>query len=906
MSKNKKTRAKRMGVKSVFAHGEKGRLAITSFGKGNRAELVVDTDSRGKSLCLPHRVPGSVTIDRIDEEIGLSRSTLEALVNNPAERDSDDYLGLKGELEEMFFGEKFPRDTVRIQIIHNILDILKILGLYVGDIVYCINNLQDVPIPDDQIGKSLCNEKKVEDILRCMEPFLGYFGEAFRARPQMKVKKPAAAGKQMRDERFSHNKNAIYILSTIRHNTAHFKKSFFFFQKDLNKKFTGASGSWKIVEENYKNLIDRINSKFVSNSSINLRILFELLSAESLAEQTAIAEEYYCFSILKKGKNLGIGMKKLREYIIELCCPEIKNKVYDSYRSKLYTILDYLLYRTICDSDELVLMVEELRETADEDAKERLYRNNAVVFWEKIEQYVHPFLEKFKDGFPVFSSDKYPASLIDKVALKADGVPFVQLLAFLCDFWEGKEINEILSAYIHKFENIQAFIDTLENLGERLEFKACPIFNEPRIAERVAAELRILASIGKMKPDLSSVKRPLYKAAIAFLGVNESHECLTDEWLAENLLLDGEAPREKKESTNPFRNFIVNNVIKSRRFMYLVRYTKPQTVHALMGNREIVRYVLTRLPEKQVDTYYENIEEPNENDALEDKIRALTAALTNFSFENLRRQKERIVENSLLGASEKILEIEQLKALTGLYLTVAYVAVKNLIKTNARYYIAFSAFERDYELFLQKDKSTIEDLRILLPFLDKKGKNTWNECLALTRYFLKKEEENDYHPEPGKPFDKEACRKHLDSIKRHFSKKWREIFQTAINDALQISDTGYLPIVVRNHAAHLNVLSAQALKYVSEFRAKRPGMQSYFELYHFLLQKLMCENPSLNILPEHQKYLNAGVPCLDLIKIAYVSLGYNLPRFKNLTIEALFDEDSESGKERIERRKSKR
>ncbi|MDO5114007.1 MAG: hypothetical protein Q4E67_06490, partial [Planctomycetia bacterium] len=167
---------------------------------------------------------------------------------------------------------------------------------------------------------------------------------------------------------------------------------------------------------------------------------------------------------------------------------------------------------------------------------------------------------------------------------------------------------------------------------------------------------------------------------------------------------------------------------------------------------------------------------------------------------------------------------------------------------------------------------------------------------------LEREKKNDYHPEPGMPFDKDACRRHLDSIRRHFSKKWRDIFQTAINDALSVSETGFLPIAVRNHAAHLNVLSADALNFINEFHTKHPGMQSYFELYHFLLQKMMCNDSSLVIREEHKRFLESGVPCLDLIKIAYVSLGYNLPRFKNLTIEALFDADSESGKARSERR----
>lgn len=305
---------------------------------------------------------------------------------------------------------------------------------------------------------------------------------------------------------------------------------------------------------------------------------------------------------------------------------------------------------------------------------------------------------------------------------------------------------------------------------------------------------------------------------------------------------------------------------------------------------------MTRLPEKQIDTYYANIETSDETIPLETKICTLASALSEFSFPQLEQTRVSIVENSRCDTSNKILEVEQLKALTGLYLTVAYVAVKNLIKTNARYYIAFSAFERDYHLFCTKDKLGVEQL--LIPFKGKDNKTEYNEILALTRYFLKKEDENDYKPAQGQPFDKEACRRHLDSIRRHFSKKWRDIFRQNINEALRVSPTGDLPILVRNHAAHLNVLSSTALRHVEAFHSRGGRMQSYFELYHFLLQKLLCENDSISIPAEYREILSRGEPCQDLIKISYVSLGYNLPRYKNLTIEALFDEDSESGKQR--------
>ena len=52
MSKNNratKTKAKRMGVKSILAHGE-NRRTLTVFGKGNKADIAIQTDNTGSNL----------------------------------------------------------------------------------------------------------------------------------------------------------------------------------------------------------------------------------------------------------------------------------------------------------------------------------------------------------------------------------------------------------------------------------------------------------------------------------------------------------------------------------------------------------------------------------------------------------------------------------------------------------------------------------------------------------------------------------------------------------------------------------------------------------------------------------------------------------------------------------------
>jgi hypothetical protein len=546
-------------------------------------------------------------------------------------------------------------------------------------------------------------------------------------------------------------------------------------------------------------------------------------------------------------------------------------------------------------------MVAQLRGTQDDDAKKMLYKSFAETVWEQAKQYILPFYERFSgNSYPAFDSTQLNTQLDKKLQkITVSDIPFVQIIAFLCNFLDGKEINELLSAYIHKFENIQSFIDTLQELGETVNFTpSYELLNGNGIAGKIAQQFRFIISIGKMKGDLSDAKRPLFKAAIRMLGIEkldiEQDDEKFNKWLEENVLTGDPT---KKKDCNPFRNFIAKQVIESRRFIYLVRYTKPQTVRTLMQNRHIVRYVLTRLPETQIDKYYERIDNGNEKE-LSKKIDLLTNKLSALSFQSLVDNRGKIKDASSRPGKKNV-EIEKLKGLVGLYLTIAFVAVKNLVKTNARYYIAFAVLDRDLHLFSNKLKG---DANFQPKIKDSAGKDRDN-YLAVTEHFLNEDDKVKYIPDPklSDTENKKALFKFLDtrSHKWHFTKKWNNNLRNNIAGARKIQETGDLLTKVRNHAEHLNVLMNLA-KYVGDFRKNTDKpMQSYFELYHYVLQRMMIE-------PEYLNTWNVGefaddvtkfhTPSHDWIKYAYVSLAYNLPRYKNLTIEALFDKDSESGK----------
>jgi hypothetical protein len=550
----KKTNAKRIGIKSVLIHG-KDRLTITTFGKGNDAEVALTTDTKGNEIKdkLPTKVGGG-QVHTIVPEIDVKGrdyqgNLLDVVLANPAEHAGEDYLKLKSQLEIEFFGKEFPNDNIRIQIIYNILDIQKILGLYITDIIYTIANLQDLPV--DVLGPSLSDTKfNTENILEKMNPYFTFFGDVFQTNVPKSIKEngivinqaeinEAKAEKKKDSER---QKNSLRILGAIRQIATHYKDTNILLQGDsqIKKRLkNGFKVEWEAIEKNWLSRINKVNNDFVTNSALNLKIIFDILKPNDEIKRK-IAKEYYEFSILKNGKNIGVNMKKIRELIFKNYFHEV-TKEHSSYRQKINHITDFFLFKQYNGTPTIDKWVVKLRQTTDEDAKDTHYeafaKDAAMILGStttngKIQKLVNALSNYFTDK-PKKEPSLDPGLITDVQLHAEETTSLSKLLAFLCHFLEGKEINELLTAYIHKFENIQTFINVLKKLDENISFSdKYALFNENnnQCAKQIADELRILASIGKMKPNLEAAKRQLYKAAIETLGVPDNSDKLSDEW----------------------------------------------------------------------------------------------------------------------------------------------------------------------------------------------------------------------------------------------------------------------------------------------------------------------------------------------------------------------------------------
>lgn len=153
-AEKKKSSVKAAGMKSILV--SENKMYITSFGKGNSAVLEyevdkVDNNNYNKTQ-LSSKDNSNIELGDVNEvNITFSskrgnESGVEINTSNPTHRSGEsspvrwDMLGLKSELEKRFFGKTFD-DNIHIQLIYNILDIEKILAVYVTNIVYALNNM---------------------------------------------------------------------------------------------------------------------------------------------------------------------------------------------------------------------------------------------------------------------------------------------------------------------------------------------------------------------------------------------------------------------------------------------------------------------------------------------------------------------------------------------------------------------------------------------------------------------------------------------------------------------------------------------------------------------------------------------------------------------------------------------
>ncbi len=867
-AEKKKSSVKAAGMKSILV--SENKMYITSFGKGNSAVLEYEVDNNDYNKTqLSSKDNSNIELCDVNEvNITFSskhgfESGVEINTSNPTHRSGEsspvrgDMLGLKSELEKRFFGKTFD-DNIHIQLIYNILDIEKILAVYVTNIVYALNNMlgrKDLRAmmilwgiflprntyevftdPDESnlsenikgnIKKSL---SKFNDLLKTKR--LGYFG---LEEPKTKDTRVSEAYKK----RVYH---MLAIVGQIRQSVFHDKSS------ELDEYLYSFID---IIDSEYRETLDylvderfdSINKGFIQGNKVNISLLIDMMKGY---EADDIIRLYYDFIVLKSQKNLGFSIKKLREKMLDEYGFRFKDKQYDSVRSKMYKLMDFLLFCNYYRNDVAAgeALVRKLRFSMTDDEKEGIYADEAAKLWGKFRNDFENIADHM-NGDVIKELGKadmdFDEKILDSEKKNAsDLLYFSKMIYMLTYFLDGKEINDLLTTLISKFDNIKEFLKIMKSSAVDVECELTAGYKLFNDSQRITNELFIVKNIASMRKPAASAKLTMFRDALTILGIDDK---ITDDRISEILKL-----KEKGKGIHGLRNFITNNVIESSRFVYLIKYANAQKIREVAENEKVVMFVLGGIPDTQIERYYKScVEFPDMNSSLEAKRSELARMIKNIRFDDFKNVKQQ-------AKGRENVAKERAKAVIGLYLTVMYLLVKNLVNVNARYVIAIHCLERDFGLY----KEIIPELA---------SKNLKNDYRILSQTLCELCDDGDESP----------------NLFLKKNKRLRKCVEVDINNADSSMTRKY-----RNCIAHLTVVR-ELKEYIGDIRT----VDSYFSIYHYVMQRCITKREDDTKQEDKIKYeddllKNHGYT-KDFVKALNSPFGYNIPRFKNLSIEQLFD-----------------
>lgn len=870
VAEKKKSSVKAAGMKSILV--SENKMYITSFGKGNSAVLEYEVDNNDYNKTqLSSKDNSNIELCGVNEvNITFSskhgfESGVEINTSNPTHRSGEsspvrwDMLGLKSELEKRFFGKTFD-DNIHIQLIYNILDIEKILAVYVTNIVYALNNMlgegdesnydfmgylstfNTYKVFTNPNGSTLSDDKK-ENIRKSLSKFnallktkrLGYFG---LEEPKTKDTRVLEAYKK----RVYH---MLAIVGQIRQCVFHDLSEHS--EYDLYSFIDNSKKVYRECRETLDYLVDErfdsINKGFIQGNKVNISLLIDMMKGY---EADDIIRLYYDFIVLKSQKNLGFSIKKLREKILDEYGFRFKDKQYDSVRSKMYKLMDFLLFCNYYRNDIAAgeSLVRKLRFSMTDDEKEGIYADEAAKLWGKFRNDFENIADHM-NGDVIKELGKadmdFDEKILDSEKKNAsDLLYFSKMIYMLTYFLDGKEINDLLTTLISKFDNIKEFLKIMKSSAIDVECELTAGYKLFNDSQRITNELFIVKNIASMRKPAASAKLTMFRDALTILGIDDK---ITDDRISEILKL-----KEKGKGIHGLRNFITNNVIESSRFVYLIKYANAQKIREVAKNEKVVMFVLGGIPDTQIERYYKScVEFPDMNSSLEAKRSELARMIKNIRFDDFKNVKQQ-------AKGRENVAKERAKAVIGLYLTVMYLLVKNLVNVNARYVIAIHCLERDFGLY----KEIIPELA---------SKNLKNDYRILSQTLCELCDNGDESP----------------NLFLKKNKRLRKCVEVDINNADSSMTRKY-----RNCIAHLTVVR-ELKEYIGDIRT----VDSYFSIYHYVMQRCITKMEDDTKQEEKIKYeddllKNHGYT-KDFVKALNSPFGYNIPRFKNLSIEQLFD-----------------
>ncbi len=909
-----KSYAKAAGLKSVFVMPD-GVQLMTSFGRGNEA-IPEKRVQNGRIDSARSDGKEAFSANEVSKKYRICGRT-EGVSDNPKYSPTtprEDLIGAKSVLEMRYFGKMFD-DNIHIQLIHSIQDVIKNLSVYSNNILYTLENLtrdSNAEMSDflgtgyltlkndyatfcdpdghgsveEDVKKKLKKTKPVFDRF-VKNPRLSYYGNAFFRKGK--------AGRSSEPSYVLKDESEIYailaLLSELRQACFHGdprKTRAVFRLEDLT--LPGAAEARAVLDRIYAEKIRDLSSFADNSAKSNFAILFAMQGADTDEKKAALAKQFYLFSVLKVNKNSGYSIRTLRERMIEDSAKGCTEDTYNSVRAKLYSLFDFIIWRYYEEQPDVAETFRAaLRTATTEQEKEDIYQEEAKSCYPKLSDKIACLLSKLRlisakkiDDLKLSDADlAVVQNAVKQVQLGTETTYFTKLIYLLTLFLDGKEINDLLTTLVHAFENIESFLSVLRAEGLDTEFtEDFAFFANSGI---VAQELRGVNSFARMTKEPISGKLVMFEDAAYLLGTGgalQEHAEELRQYLNDNVL-DKEKLRKlpNGKPDTGFRNFIISNVIESRRFRYLVRYGDPRKLRAFMECRPLVTLVLGEMTDNILIRYYELCVSTSPA-GKQTRVETLADKLVSLNFRDFENVNQR-------ANAEQNLEKQKKQAIISLYLNVAYQIVKNLVYINARYTMAYHCMERDTRLLLSDETKLLKQ-------------RSWEARLHLPQRMLAERQAALTEAERALAAGPDVFGRSKWFALKHAMGRQKRVYSylshnyaclCGENDKQKDAALSLLALY-RNKAAHLSVLHA-ADKYVCELSKA----DSWFLVYHYLMQRLLADEfrypdelPGAlrELLFRPARYHSA---CSDLIKVLNFSFAYNLPRYKDLSIDGLFDKN---------------
>ncbi len=885
MEKENKKRiryAKSYGIKSNFAYGDD--VYSTTFGKKNDGVLckvIHSNDSVEEINASDFNIHSKMR----NLSANLKSGSKEIALNNPSKTGKRDIIGINDNLNNLIFDKEDINDNIHIQIAYNVLDINKITSLHFYNTVYAINNLTRTSGLEDVIGvmnyrynfetysdnanfisehgnipnhydefKNLMDNSSSAyyRFRKYARNYYSYY-PMFMNEPKFNKKLNKYENNRRSLEAIQHNYDVLRVLSFVRQAIGHSDDSNF--NNLLSIEMDMPDDLIRFVNDEFCKSLETINKSFSENAEFNLKVISEITGK---TYDDKLLTDYYAFAMIKENKNLGINSTKVRENLYALYFEQynidLSDNKYDKYRRKMNLVYDFIIFDYLKDKAEEYVV--RLRKAMTDDDKDQIYKDIAKDFFGQykdfliyrheeqvsayIIQYSNELSQQNKRRNDKEKSKSAITLSIDSMLKPDDFTVFSKAIYFISEFSDKKQKNDLITALINKFDNI----NTLNNIYRKLEKEDVEYKNQYKIFEqsdKIANELRIVKNLAQMNAQIDSPSKQMYLDALNSLGCEDAEKEF-------DVMM--KAPEKKA-----FKKFIINNIIKSNRFAYIVKYTNPSVMKDYIRNEKLIKSILYAIPESQLDRYYHRFSETKTDK--DGKVNLIYSKLKSFNYETLVKKE---------GLLEDDIEKENLKSLVSLYYTVVYIAIKNLVNINSIFILAFEAFERDYTIVfsepakrgkLYRKNRILKLLETTLTFYSNyTGGKKKHNCDYLKKYY------DDFN----------SIRKSEDLLK-----KTRDL---VMHVSLIGSTTKYLDEV----DLHLKDL-------------KEKGIPVFYELYIYVLEREV-----LNIEMENDKdykeknFNNRYKESLltyqsynkDFLKILFTPLAYNLARYKNLTIRDLF------------------